>query len=139
MSAEEALDHVAGYCVCNDVSERHFQTQLSGQWTKGKSCDMFGPTGPWLVTKDEIADVQALDMAKSKKVECRPATGCGLWRMVVNTTTYHDCVKSRLVLGNTSQEGVCGSIVVVRKLLLPTRPLTSSATTNQGTTVVSSG
>jgi 2-keto-4-pentenoate hydratase/2-oxohepta-3-ene-1,7-dioic acid hydratase in catechol pathway len=53
---------VAGYCVINDVSERHFQTQLTGQWTKGKSCDTFGPTGPWLVTKDEIADVQNLDM-----------------------------------------------------------------------------
>lgn len=58
----DALSHVAGYCVCNDVSERHFQTQLTGQWTKGKSCDTFGPTGPWLVTRDEIADVQNLDM-----------------------------------------------------------------------------
>lgn len=62
VSEDEALDYVAGYCVINDVSERHFQTQLSGQWTKGKSCDTFGPTGPWLVTRDEIADVQALDM-----------------------------------------------------------------------------
>lgn len=62
VSVDDALDYVAGYCVCNDVSERHFQTQLSGQWTKGKSCDTFGPTGPWMVTKDEIADVQALDM-----------------------------------------------------------------------------
>ncbi len=58
----DALNHVAGYCVINDVSERHFQTKLSGQWTKGKSCDTFGPTGPWLVTRDEIADVQALGM-----------------------------------------------------------------------------
>ncbi len=62
VSAADALDYVAGYCVCNDVSERHFQTQLSGQWTKGKSCDTFGPTGPWMVTKDEIGDVQNLDM-----------------------------------------------------------------------------
>lgn len=62
VSEKEALDHVAGYCVINDVSERHFQTQLSGQWTKGKSCDTFGPTGPWMVTKDEIPDVQNLDM-----------------------------------------------------------------------------
>ena len=59
----DALDHVAGYCVVNDVSERHFQTQLTGQWTKGKSCDTFGPTGPWLVTRDEIPDPQKLDMA----------------------------------------------------------------------------
>ena len=58
----EALDHVAGYCIVNDVSERHFQKKLTGQWTKGKSCDTFGPTGPWLVTRDEIADPQNLDM-----------------------------------------------------------------------------
>ncbi|MEM9269488.1 MAG: fumarylacetoacetate hydrolase family protein [Pseudomonadota bacterium] len=62
VSEDEALAHVAGYCVVNDVSERHFQTQLTGQWTKGKSCDTFGPTGPWLVTKDEVGDVQNLAM-----------------------------------------------------------------------------
>ena len=49
VSEESALDYVAGYCVCNDVSERHFQAKLTGQWTKGKSCDTFGPTGPYLV------------------------------------------------------------------------------------------
>ncbi|MGO4835755.1 fumarylacetoacetate hydrolase family protein [Rhizobiaceae sp. 2RAB30] len=59
---EEALDYVAGYCVVNDVSERDFQTKRSGQWTKGKSCDTFGPVGPWLVTRDEIADPQRLKM-----------------------------------------------------------------------------
>ncbi len=57
-----ALDHVAGYCVVNDVSERDFQAKRSGQWTKGKSCDTFGPTGPWLVTRDEIPDPQNLAM-----------------------------------------------------------------------------
>jgi 2,4-didehydro-3-deoxy-L-rhamnonate hydrolase len=57
-----ALDHVAGYCVCNDVSERNFQIERLGQWTKGKSHDTFGPVGPWLVTKDEIPDVQKLSM-----------------------------------------------------------------------------
>lgn len=62
VSKDDALDYVAGYCVVNDVSERHFQTGLTGQWTKGKSCDTFGPTGPWLVTRDEIADPQALTM-----------------------------------------------------------------------------
>jgi 2-keto-4-pentenoate hydratase/2-oxohepta-3-ene-1,7-dioic acid hydratase in catechol pathway len=62
VSEEEALDYVAGYCLCNDVSERHFQTSLTGQWTKGKSCDTFGPTGPWLVTRDEVEDPQNLDM-----------------------------------------------------------------------------
>ena len=62
VSEAEALNHVAGYCICNDVSERHFQIHLSGNWTKGKSCDTFGPTGPWLVTRDEIPDPQSLDM-----------------------------------------------------------------------------
>ena len=59
---DEAMDHVAGYCVINDVSEREYQIKRSGQWTKGKSCDSFGPTGPWLVTRDEIADPQNLAM-----------------------------------------------------------------------------
>lgn len=62
VSPEEALNYVAGYCVCNDVSERTFQLELTGQWTKGKSPDTFGPTGPWLVTKDEVGDPQDLDM-----------------------------------------------------------------------------
>ena len=62
VSPEEALDYVAGYCVINDVSERHFQTKLTGQWTKGKSCDTFGPIGPWLVTRDEVGDPQNLSM-----------------------------------------------------------------------------
>lgn len=57
-----ALDHVAGYCVVNDVSERDFQIHRSGQWVKGKSADTFGPIGPYLVTKDEVADPQNLDM-----------------------------------------------------------------------------
>ena len=52
----QALEHVAGYCVVNDVSERSFQTERSGQWTKGKSADTFGPIGPWLVTRDEVPD-----------------------------------------------------------------------------------
>src|SRR5690606_20552184 len=52
---KDALDHVAGYCVVNDLSERHFQTERGGQWTKGKSCDTFGPIGPYLVTRDEVA------------------------------------------------------------------------------------
>lgn len=62
VSEKEALSRIAGYCVVNDVSERHFQNKLTGQWTKGKSCDTFGPTGPWLVTRDEIPDPQSLDM-----------------------------------------------------------------------------
>ena len=63
VTKDKALDHVAGYCIVNDVSERHFQNNLTGQWTKGKSCDTFGPTGPWLVTRDEIGDPQNLDMS----------------------------------------------------------------------------
>jgi ureidoglycolate lyase len=57
-----AMDHVAGYCVCNDVSEREFQSERGGTWDKGKGCDTFGPTGPWMVTKDEVADPQDLPM-----------------------------------------------------------------------------
>lgn len=62
VSAADALDHVAGFCIVNDISERAFQTERSGQWTKGKSCDCFGPIGPWLVTPDEIDDLRALDL-----------------------------------------------------------------------------
>ena len=59
---KDALSHVAGYCVVNDLSERHFQTERGGQWTKGKSADTFGPIGPWLVTADEVKDPQNLKM-----------------------------------------------------------------------------
>jgi len=62
ISEAEAMDHVAGFCLINDLSERRFQSERGGQWTKGKSHDTFGPIGPWLVTRDEIADVQNLDM-----------------------------------------------------------------------------
>jgi len=60
ISEADAMSHVAGYCVVNDVSERDFQIRKQGQWTKGKSCDTFGPVGPWLVTADEVEDPQAL-------------------------------------------------------------------------------
>ncbi|MEO9825806.1 MAG: fumarylacetoacetate hydrolase family protein [Paracoccaceae bacterium] len=62
VSEADALDHVAGYCIVNDVSERAYQLEHAGQWIKGKSADTFGPIGPWLVTKDEVADVQNLAM-----------------------------------------------------------------------------
>lgn len=62
VSERDAMDHVAGYCVINDVSERAFQAERQGQWTKGKSADTFGPMGPWLVTSDEVHDPQALPM-----------------------------------------------------------------------------
>jgi ureidoglycolate lyase len=60
VSEANAMDHVAGYCVCNDVSEREFQIERSGTWDKGKGADTFGPTGPWVVTKDEVPDPQNL-------------------------------------------------------------------------------
>lgn len=63
VTEDEALDYVAGYCVVNDLSERYFQMQLTGQWTKGKSCDGFGPVGPYLLTRDEVPDPQNLDMS----------------------------------------------------------------------------
>ncbi len=62
ISEAQAMSHVAGYCVINDISERDFQNKRAGQWTKGKSADTFGPIGPWLVTRDEIPDPQALAM-----------------------------------------------------------------------------
>jgi len=62
LSKDKALDVVAGYCLANDVSERAFQIERAGQWVKGKSCETFGPLGPWLVTKDEIKDPQGLNM-----------------------------------------------------------------------------
>jgi len=62
VSEEQALDHVAGYCVVNDVSERAYQLERGPQWDKGKGCDTFGPVGPWLVTCDEVLDAQRLDL-----------------------------------------------------------------------------
>jgi 2,4-didehydro-3-deoxy-L-rhamnonate hydrolase len=60
---KNALSHIAGYAICNDISERHFQAERGGQWMKGKCAETFGPLGPWLVTRDEIADVQNLPMS----------------------------------------------------------------------------
>jgi 2-keto-4-pentenoate hydratase/2-oxohepta-3-ene-1,7-dioic acid hydratase in catechol pathway len=62
VSEADAINHVAGYCICNDVSERNFQIDRPGQWTRGKSHDTFGPLGPWVATKDEIPNVQNLSM-----------------------------------------------------------------------------
>ena len=62
VSEEQALEHVAGYCVVNDLSEREYQIERGGQWDKGKGCDTFGPVGPWLVTRDEVEDPQALEL-----------------------------------------------------------------------------
>ena len=62
VSEDDALKHVAGYCVVNDVSEREYQLERGGTWDKGKGCDTFGPVGPWLVTADEVADPQQLAM-----------------------------------------------------------------------------
>jgi 2-keto-4-pentenoate hydratase/2-oxohepta-3-ene-1,7-dioic acid hydratase in catechol pathway len=62
VAEHDALKYVAGYCIVNDVSERNFQLERGGQWTKGKSCDTFAPIGPWLVTTDEVPDPQALDL-----------------------------------------------------------------------------
>jgi 2-keto-4-pentenoate hydratase/2-oxohepta-3-ene-1,7-dioic acid hydratase in catechol pathway len=82
VSEDEAMDYVAGYAVADDVSERAFQTERSGQWTKGKSCDTFGPIGPWLVTKDEIPDPQNLKM----------------W-LTVNGQTFQDGSSATMVYG----------------------------------------
>jgi 2-keto-4-pentenoate hydratase/2-oxohepta-3-ene-1,7-dioic acid hydratase in catechol pathway len=75
VSEEEALQYVAGYCVVNDVSERSFQLERGPQWDKGKGCDTFGPIGPWLVTPDDIYDVQQLDLYLELNGK-RMQTGC---------------------------------------------------------------
>tara|TARA_Y100000590_G_scaffold284797_1_gene320544 strand:+ start:250 stop:1095 length:846 start_codon:yes stop_codon:yes gene_type:complete len=62
ISKEKSLDHIFGYCIVNDISEREFQIERSGQWDKGKGCDTFGPIGPYLVTKDEIKNIQNLNL-----------------------------------------------------------------------------
>ena len=62
ITESQVFDHIAGYCVCNDVSEREYQIERSGTWDKGKGCDTFGPTGPWLVTRDEVPDPQQLKL-----------------------------------------------------------------------------
>ena len=82
LTEEDALEHVAGYCVIHDVSERAFQLERSGQWVKGKSCDTFGPIGPWLVTTDEISNPQNL----------------GLW-LEVDGHRYQDGTTSTMVYG----------------------------------------
>jgi 2-keto-4-pentenoate hydratase/2-oxohepta-3-ene-1,7-dioic acid hydratase in catechol pathway len=71
LTQDNAMDAVAGYCLANDVSEREFQIERSGQWTKGKGCETFGPIGPWLVTKDEITDPQSLNMQLTVNGEVR--------------------------------------------------------------------
>lgn len=75
VSEADALKHVAGYCVVNDVSEREFQKERGPQWDKGKGCDTFGPVGPWLVTRDEVFDVQRLDLYLELNGK-RMQTGC---------------------------------------------------------------
>ncbi|MES2019164.1 MAG: fumarylacetoacetate hydrolase family protein [Pseudomonadota bacterium] len=75
VSEADALNYVAGYCVVNDVSEREFQKERGPQWDKGKGCDTFGPVGPWLVTRDEVMDVQQLDLYLEVNGK-RMQTGC---------------------------------------------------------------
>ena len=82
LEPEEAMDHVAGYCVVNDISERAFQIERAGQWVKGKSADTFGPIGPWTVTRDEVADPQDL----------------GLW-LSVDGQKYQDGTTRTMVFG----------------------------------------
>jgi 2,4-diketo-3-deoxy-L-fuconate hydrolase len=85
VSEADALQHVAGYCVVNDVSEREYQLERGGTWDKGKGCDTFGPVGPWLVTADEVPDPQALDLWLEVNGErtsrtATPAPWCSAWR-----------------------------------------------------------
>mgnify|MGYP001493041940 FL=1 len=83
ISIEEAEEHIAGYCVVNDLSEREFQLERLGQWVKGKSCPTFGPIGPWLVTRDEIPDPQNLKMWLHLNGERKQKIYCS------NCSNYH--------------------------------------------------
>lgn len=82
VEAARAMEHVAGYCLVNDLSERAYQLEGTGQWVKGKSCDSFGPIGPWLVTGDELGDVHDLP----------------IW-LEVNDSRYQDSSTARMVFG----------------------------------------
>lgn len=79
---QQAMDHIAGYCVVHDVSERYFQLECGGQWDKGKGCDSFGPIGPWLVTRDEISD----------------PNGLGIW-LKVNGVTFQQSNTRNMIFG----------------------------------------
>lgn len=89
VSEAEALSHVAGYMTFNDMTERVFQKQRGGQWTKGKSCDTFGPMGPYLVTADELGDPQALDLRLSVNGDLRQSSNTGMMIFSVAALIAH--------------------------------------------------
>jgi 2-keto-4-pentenoate hydratase/2-oxohepta-3-ene-1,7-dioic acid hydratase in catechol pathway len=107
VDAKDALRYVAGYCVINDVSERDYQMKHSGsQWTKGKGCDTFGPTGPWLVTADEIKDPQNLDMWLDVNGERRQTGNTrtmifGVAELVADTSRYCTLVPGDVITTGT--------------------------------------
>ena len=106
VSEAEALDYVAGYCVVNDVSERAFQAERQGQWTKGKSCDTFGPTGPWLVTKDEVADPQNLqDVADGQRQDAGRTARPRPWSMASPTWSPTSASSCRFMPGDIISTG----------------------------------
>jgi 2-keto-4-pentenoate hydratase/2-oxohepta-3-ene-1,7-dioic acid hydratase in catechol pathway len=110
-----ALDHVAGFAVCNDLSERHWQLEGTGQWLKGKSAAGFGPLGPWLVTPDEIADVQSLDMFLDLNGE-RVQTGST--RTMIFSATYLVAYCSRFMVlepGDVITTGTPPGVGMARK------------------------
>src|SRR5690606_39376729 len=99
VSEEEALDYVAGYCVSNDVSDRHYQFEGgAGQWGKGKGFDTFGPVGPWLVTRDEVPDPQSLDLWLSVNDEemQRSNTADMIFSCISSSLTERDRKSTRL-------------------------------------------
>ncbi len=89
VSKDNALDYVAGYTIVNDLSERAFQIERGGQWTKGKSCDTFGPVGPWVVTRDEVADPQALALSCDVNGDrCQTGSTAAMIFSVAQLTSY---------------------------------------------------
>lgn len=105
VSANDALDYVAGYCLINDVSEREFQIERSGQWVKGKSAPTFGPTGPWLVTADEIPNPQTLDLSLSIDGEVQQSSNTSDMIFDVKTIISHMSQFMELRVGDLISTG----------------------------------
>lgn len=110
VAQEDALRYVAGYCLANDVSERHWQLHRNGQWFKGKSFDTFGPIGPWLVTTDDIPDPQALEMELSVNGETRQASNTSDMIFPVAQVVSHLSQFMTLLPGDVIVSGTPGGV-----------------------------
>ena len=125
VTQDQALDHVAGYVLINDVSERAYQTERGGTWDKGKGCDTFGPVGPWLVTTDEVGDVQNLDMWLDLNGKRMQTGNTSTMIFTVAQIIAHLSEVMRLEPGDVIATGTPGGVGHARK---PQRYLTAGQT-----------